>query len=71
MALEIALLARGILVLGIVGHSSRTEAHDLLSAVLVKNRVKLLFGFTRLADGLELERHSTLAAQFYRVSMLL
>ena len=30
MAFEIALLARGVLVFGIVGHSSRTEAHNLL-----------------------------------------
>ncbi len=58
---DIALLPRGILVFGIVGHSSRTEAHNLLSAVFNKDCVEFLLRPVRLADRLELQRHSTIA----------
>ena len=57
----IALLPCGILVFGIVGHSSRTEAHNLLSAVFNKHCVEFLLRPVRLADRLELQRHSTIA----------
>jgi hypothetical protein len=52
---DIALLPRGILVFGIVGHSSRTEAHNLLFTVFLKHGVELLLGAMRLPNALQLE----------------
>ena len=65
MALNIALLSRGILVFGIVGHSRRTKTHNLLLttwsiilpglwalAIFYEHSVKLLFWPMRPANRL-------------------
>ena len=52
---DIALLPRGILVFGIVGHSSRTEAHNLLFTVFLKHGVELLLGAARLPNRFKFE----------------
>lgn len=52
----IALLPCSILVFGIVGHSSRTETHNLLFTVFLKYGVEFLLGAMRLPYRFKPER---------------
>ena len=60
VAINIAGLPCGILVLGIVGHSGRTERNDLFSPIPLKNRVELLFRTMRFTNRLEAQ-HSNIS----------